>query len=111
MTNIQEFLDTVIEREFIVSETEYLLKHTNQVVWMTWGVTKISYYASKALALWVNGNHHVGWVVITLAWNDTYTYYLLNQDYTVKKKVETVYFDELQHRIDLDIEFLSKYEF
>lgn len=111
MTNIQDFLDTVLEREFNVSETEYLLRQTNQVIWMTWGVTKISYYASKALAIWVNGNHHVGYVAVTLAWNDTYTYYLLNQDYTVKKKATNVYFDELQNRIDIDIEFLSEYNF
>ncbi|MGQ2984875.1 hypothetical protein [Flavobacterium sp.] len=115
MTNIQSFLDTVVERQFDVSETEHLLKATNINVWYSWGVEKISYYRKKdsgdALALWVTGHHHTGCLIITLGWNDTYTYYLLNQDNTVKKKVTDVYFDELQHRIDLDIEYISDYEF
>ena len=115
MTNIQSFLDTVVERNFVLSETEFLLKHTNVSVWHSWGVEKISYYRKKdaggALALLVNGHHHKGWLVITLAWNDTYTYYLLKNDYSIKKKVEHVYFDELQSKIDLDIEYIDKYKF
>lgn len=115
MTNIQSFLDTVVERNFVLSETEFLLRHTNINVWHSWGVEKISYYrkenAGDALALWVNGHHHKGWLVITLAWNDTYTYYLLNKDFSIKKKVDSVYFDELQSKIDLDIEFINGYQF
>ena len=111
MTNIQEFLDTVIEREFIVSETEELLQRTNRTVWFTWGVTNITYYASKALALWVTAHHHQGWVVVTLAWDDTYKYYLVNQDFTIKKKVSNVYFDDLQRSIDMDIEYIEDYKF
>ena len=111
MTNLQSFLDTVKQREFDVAETERLLTLTNINVWYSWGVSKIAYYNSSTLSLFVNANHHQGWVVVTLSFMDLYSYYLLNKDFTIKKEVHEVYFDELQTRIDKDIEFIDDYQF
>ena len=93
----------------MVNELEYL-QNEGENKWNH----QISYYRKSktegdALALWVNGHHHTGWVVIVLAWNDTYTYYLVNKDFSIKKKVQEVYFDELQYKIDKDIEYINLY--
>ena len=111
MTKI-EFLDKFkqyFEREFDINETLHLIQHTNRNVYWSWGVDNIHHFPNKGLLIRVNGHHHTGYVLITLAWNDTYTYRLFNDDFTVKKEVTEVYFDELQHRIDLDIEYISLY--
>lgn len=113
MTNI-EFLQKIehlFEREFDQNETLNILQRTNRSIYWSWGVTDIKHFPHRGIALRVSGHHHQGYILITLAWNDTYTYYLFNDDFTVKKKVERVYFDELQQRIDLDIEYINGYEF
>lgn len=109
-----EILDKIqrlFEREFNVSETLDLIQRTNIQVYWSWGVDNILQFEDKGLLIRTNGFHHTGYVLIVLAWNDTYSYYLLNDDWSIKKQAKEVYFDELQYRIDKDVERLDLYEF
>lgn len=113
MTNIRisfEILAKLTQREFNVEDTLLVLNNPFQVFW-SWGVSKVFNFQSKALLLFVQGHHHKGWVVITLAWNDTYSYYLLNKDESIKLERHEVYFDVLQDMIDKDVEFIDDYQF
>jgi len=111
MTKIEFFnkFKSFFEREFDVNETLNLIQRTNTNVYWSWGVDNIHHFPNKGLLIRVNGHHHKGYVLITLAWNDTYSYRLFNNDWTVKKEAKDVYFDELQHRIDLDVEYITDY--
>jgi hypothetical protein len=113
MTNIRisfETLAKLVQREFNTEETLYVLNNPQKVFW-SWGVSKIFNFDSKALLLYVQGHHHKGWVVIILAWNDTYSYYLLNYDESIKLEVHNVYFDCLQEALDKHIEFIDEYRY
>jgi hypothetical protein len=105
-----ENLESLLQREFDVNETVTLLSQYNKPIFMSWGVSKLINISSKGLLLWVNGHHHKGWVLIILAWDDTYSYYLLEADKTIKKEQHGVYFDMLQDMIDKDIEYINDYK-
>lgn len=111
MANLNKKFDNIeelIQREFNVDETLQLLQLNQNIFW-SWGVEKVLRVKNKGLFLLVNGHHHKGWVFIILAWNDTYSYYLLEGDKTINKEVHDVYFDELQDRLDKDIEYIEDY--
>jgi len=113
MTNIRISFETVnklAQREFNTEETLIVLNNPREVFW-SWGVSKVFNFHSKALLLYVQGHHHKGWVVIALAWNDTYSYYLLNHDETIKSEKHEVYFDQLQDLIDKDVEYIDNYRY
>ena len=38
----------------------------------------------------VNGHHHKGIVYIRLSWDDTYSYFLINDNGTIKKSVDNI---------------------
>lgn len=111
MTKIvkNELYETLIQREFNPAETLQVITHNKTVYW-SWGVEKVVNYYDKALLLIVNGYHHKGVLVITLAWNDTYSFHLINDNGTIKESVTDVYFDELQERIDQKIEYINEYK-
>lgn len=113
MTKIEilQKIEHLFEREFNINETLDLIQRTNQSVYWSWGVDNILHFPDRGLLIRTNGHHHQGNVLIVLAWNDTYTYHLLNNDWTIKKTVKEVYFDELQSRIDKDVEYINGYEF
>jgi hypothetical protein len=104
------------EREFNGNETKQLLK-VNLMKYWSWGVSlEVGLKSPKSypdtiggLLLRVQGHHHKGYVLITLGWDDTYTFRLLNNDYKELEKVENVYFDELVNRIDEKIEKIPEY--
>ena len=110
MTNIikNEKYESLSQREFDVSETVLVLRTPIQVFW-SWGVEKLVNYYDKGLIMLVNGRHHKGVVYIRLSWDDTYSYFLLNPDLSVKKESHNVYFDELQERLDKDVEYIDGY--
>jgi hypothetical protein len=111
MTKIikNELYETLAQREFNPSETLKVIQYNKTVYW-SWGVERKVNYYDKALLLIVNGHHHKGLLVITLAWNDTYSFHLINDDGTLKETVIEVYFDELQERIDQKIEYIENYK-
>ncbi|MCG2611523.1 hypothetical protein LZZ90_08380 [Flavobacterium sp. SM15] len=111
MTNLiknSELFESLSQREFEPRETLLVLKHNINVFW-SWGVERIVNFYNKGLILVVNGNHHCGIVFIILAWNDTYSYYLLNDDGSIKVERHEVYFDFLQSSIDKDVEYINDY--
>lgn len=112
MTNLDKNFDNIedlLQREFEVAETVQVIQHNKPVYW-SWGVERLLNYKNKGLLLLVNGHHHKGWVLITLAWDDTYSYYLLNPNKTIKLEQHGVYFDMLQGMLDKDIEFINEYK-
>ena len=103
MTNIvsSETLDKLARRDFNTEETLMLLMTPMDVFW-SWHVSIMFGYNNKAFGMYVNAKFK-GYVVVVLHWDDTYEYYLLNPDESVKLHAIDVYFNELQDRIDADI--------
>ncbi|SEC65802.1 hypothetical protein SAMN04489761_3420 [Tenacibaculum sp. MAR_2009_124] len=106
----QKFMNEYSEREFNPNETLQWLKANISILW-SWGFQDAMNLMNKGLIFKVNGYHHRGWVLITLAFNDTYTVRFLNHKYEeTKEKEENVYCDELQDRIDTVIEKVDLYK-
>ncbi|MEW5675538.1 hypothetical protein ABGT15_04435 [Flavobacterium enshiense] len=105
-----ENIESLLKRDFDINETVNQLKFPNINVFFSWGVERLINYQNKGLLMLVNGHHHKGWVLITLAWNDTYSYYLLEGNKTIKVERHEVYCDELQYRIDQDVEYIEDYK-
>ena len=103
-------IDEKLEREFNVQETLSLLKSNISIYW-SWGVSKLLQHESKTLMLQVNGYNHKGWVMVTLGWNDTYTFRLLNGQYNEVYKETDVYVDVLRDRIDEKVEKQPNYSY
>lgn len=103
-------LNESVEREFDVKETLTLLGANRIWLW-SWGSRNFTQFENKALFFTVSGNHHKGIVLITLAWNDTYTVRFLSNRWNVKSVVTDVFFDELAEVIDDKVERIGVYEF
>jgi hypothetical protein len=101
-------LKSTEERSFNQKETMQWLK-ANPLWLITWGARNFTRYEDKALFFTVSGNKHKGIVLITLAWDDTYTVRLLSTQWNEKAKFENVYCDELAEIIDINIERIEDY--
>ena len=110
MTNqkIFEVCFPLLEREFDLKETMKVLSY-DQRIFFSWGVSKRINLNDKGLLLNVNGNHHKGSVLITLAWNDTYSVYIINNRGKILDEYKEVYFDVLTEMIDNRIERIKEY--
>jgi len=99
-------------RSFDAIITMQQLKFQITKYW-SWGVSKVINYVvnpSNVLILSVNANRLKGFVVITLAANDTYSIDFLNSRYgKAFDSLTDVYFDELTNVIDELIEKKSNY--
>jgi hypothetical protein len=104
----QALLD-LLQREFDPRETLLLLK-LNQPRFMSWGVHNLVYLQNKALLFSVNGHHHKGKILITLAWDDTYSVTLINTKNNIKETFTEIYCDDLAEFIDHKIEYIPLYE-
>lgn len=105
---MMDVLKTSSERQFDPKETFALLK-ANTLWLMTWGAKKFTYFSDTALFFTVSGIHHKGIVLITLAYDDTYTVRLLSSQWNQKAIFENVYFDELAELIDNKVERIPAY--
>ena len=104
-----QVLNTASERSFDPRETMQWL--TRNKLWvMTWAARNFTNFENKALFFNVSGHHHKGIVLITLAWNDTYTVRLLSTQWNEKAKFENVYCDQLAELVDTKVERIKKYE-
>jgi len=101
-----EELQPLCEREFNTAETMRVLQSPINIFWC-WGVSQAVNLHDKGLLLKVNGHLHNGLVLIILAWNDTYTVYLLSKKFEVKSKHTEIYFDMLQDTFDRLVETKS----
>ena len=99
---------SLIQDTFDPSETMGWLTRNRNMYW-SWGVSKKINFESKALVLKVSGHHHKGYVVITLAFDDTYTVSLVQTTGRVKETFTGIYCDDLQEFIDSKIERIAEY--
>lgn len=104
-----EHLKHLFQREFNPSETHFVLRHPIQKYWC-WGVSEVSFIGHFGLMLKVNAHHHKGLVLITLDGSDTFTISLLDKDLKLIKSQEMVYVDELNHKVDMLIEYIPEYK-
>lgn len=108
LTELFAATSSKFEREFNSLETMKVLTH-NMMTYFSWGVSKKYCVANKGLLLKVSGNHHKGWVLITLAWDDTYSVYIVSNKGEIVDEYTEVYFDELSEIIDNRIERIAEY--
>jgi hypothetical protein len=101
-------LTSVGERSFNQQETMQWLR-INPIWMMSWGARNFTRFEDKALFFTVSGNLHKGIVLITLAWDDTYTVRLLSSQWNEKAKFENVYCDDLAELIDTKVERINTY--
>ena len=110
MTNeLKELARTKFEREFNTNETLSVLKYNPPIFW-SWGATEFTNFEDKALMFKVNGVHHKGYVLITLAYDDTYKVYIVSNKAEVLSEYTMVYFDDLTELIDDKIERVVEYK-
>lgn len=102
---IYNTINSKFQKEFESLETLQLLTYVKPIFW-SWGVDteKIIRFSKGGFFFPVNGYLHKGFVLITLAYNDTYTVTLYNKKLIEKKQIEEVYFDQLVEVIDTNVE-------
>lgn len=108
MKKIIETCKTLVKRDFDQKETIKVITYNKTIYW-SWGVSKLYNFEGKGLLLKVNGNHHKGYVLITLAWDDTYEVHIISTHGNVKSSHTDIYFDVLAETIDNLIERIPEY--
>jgi len=98
----------LMQRDFDLKETLMVLKSPVNIYW-SWGVEKIYSIQNGAMILKVDAAHWKHYVLITLAFNDTYTVTLLDASFEATKTIKDIYFDMLQNIIDTEIEYIDDY--
>ena len=106
--NKEEVLKKVEERPFNQKETMQWIM-TNPLWVMSWGAREFTTYKDTVLFFRVSGRKHNGFVLITLAWDDTYIVRLFSTQWNEKAKFENVYCDDLTEIIDEHIERIKEY--
>lgn len=106
-----QVLKPLLQREFNVLDTVTLLKRTNINVWFSWGVSKMVNVDNQGLLMKVRGNHHKGYVFVTLGYDDLYQVHLISTHGNIKETLEGIFFDQLQEVIDDKIERVKEYSY
>lgn len=106
---MKEKIKHLLQREFDLVETVALIRIPINVYW-SWGVEKLYHVEQTGLILKVNGHHWKHYVLITLAWNDTYIVSLLDAEFNPVKTIKDIYFESLQTTIDKEIEYIELYD-
>ena len=97
------------EREFDLQEAVRIVSANRNIYW-SWGVSRAIGVRKMALALRVHGHHHNGYVLITLACNDTFTVRIVTTAGQVLETFTDVYVDQLTEVIDNRIERIPEYK-
>lgn len=105
---LRNVIKSKLKMEFNPSETLLLLAQNRHKFW-SWGVSNKVNIENKGLLLKVSGHHHKGYVLVTLAYDDTYTVDIVSTHGKVKDTYEMVYFDMLFETIDDRIERIAEY--
>lgn len=118
--------NTELKREFSFEDNRYSkeianiilqqIKYPNKVVYFTWGATQFSYginvHNSPFLRFKVNGMKFKGYVWIFYNRGmDWYDIEFISTHGNLKHRIEEVYFDELQEKIDNYVEKIDSYTF
>lgn len=99
-----------LKRDFNVQETLLLLKMSKGVMtFLSWGVSKLMNVDDKGLLMKVSGNHHKGWVLVTLNWLDYYDVHIISNKGEVKDVFTDIFFTDLCEIIDNRIEKIPSY--
>jgi len=109
-------IEKLLERDFNYTETLAVLK-SNLMKYWSWGVSNVQLVGVQlqdknyvtGLLLKVNAHHHKSYVLITLAWDDTYCVYIINNRGKILNEYKDVYFDMLVSTIDDRIERIDEY--
>ncbi|CAH8295861.1 hypothetical protein EV196_1131 [Mariniflexile fucanivorans] len=105
----EKFKTEFAQRPFDQNET-LLWLNRNKIITMSWGFNSPTSLDEHGLMFKVNGHHHKGWVLVTLAGNDTYTLRFLSAQFKeTKAKITEVYCDVLQETVDNAIERIESY--
>lgn len=96
------------ERPFNTGETLQILSNNKAIFW-SWGVSNMVNLQNKGLLLKVSGNHHKGWVLVTLGWEDLYKVKIISNNGKVLNEYEGIFFDLLVEIIDNRIEKIKDY--
>jgi hypothetical protein len=107
---LKKSVSELLMSEFNTDETLSILRSNISIFW-SWGVERYFNVEDRGLMMKVNGNHHKGWVLITLGWNDYYRVHILTKYGEVLDSFTEVCFDELIQTIDDRIERIEEYEF
>lgn len=99
---------SMCERPFDPKETLMLLM-VDKGIYYSWGITKQVNLQNKGLLLKVSANHHKGWVLITLGWEDLYKVKIISNNGKVLNEYEGIFFEDLVETIDNRIERLETY--
>jgi hypothetical protein len=105
---LAKVINEKLKCEFNIRETIQVLGRNMNIFW-SWGVTTKANFNNKGLLLKVSGHHHKGYVLITLAWDDTYTVDIISTHGNVKDTYTEIYVDNLVETIDDRIERIEKY--
>ena len=105
---LYRIVEPLLEREFDMNETLTILTHDTMKYW-SWGVSKKINYLNKGLLMKVSGNHHKGFVFITLGWEDLYKVYIISNKGEIEDKYDGIFFDQLTELIDDRIERIKQY--
>ena len=92
------------------------IKYPNKVVYFTWGATQFAYginvHNNPFLRFKVNGMKFKGYVwVFYKRGMDWYDIEFISTHGNLKHRIEEVYFDELQEKIDNYVEKIDSYTF
>ena len=88
----------------------FLTKLTTVFSWGAHDFESIPESEEGGLIFSVNGFKHAGKVKVVLNWLDLFDVYLINQDGTLKEKIENVFVDSLINVIDNAVEKVEDYE-
>jgi len=107
---LKESVSELLLCEFNTDETLSILR-SNPSIYLSWGVERYFNVEDRGLMMKVNGNHHKGWVLITLGSDDWYRVHILTKFGKVLESLNGVCFDELVQIIDDRIERVEEYKF
>lgn len=97
-----------------LEDVQTLVYHMRRTIKaITWGARgwTVLQVAGRSMGLKfrVSGNHHKGYVVLTVNGLDLFDIYLLNMKGEVKEKIESIYLEDLIDTIDKKVEWIAKY--
>lgn len=107
-----------IETEFSCGVCKDIIKqiqYPNKVIFYSWGVSRFTYGMSQdgkpILRFKVNGRKFKGYVHVIYNLLDYYEIEFVSTHGNLKKKIDELYFDELQETIDGYVERINEYQF
>jgi hypothetical protein len=90
-------------------QTLKVIQHDRVKFW-SWGANAFKNYKNRVLRFTVSGHIHKGHVYIAVNGSDLYDVYLTTSHGNIKKTLNDIYFEDLQDRLDVEIERIAEYK-